>query len=154
MIMPERRSFLGRKLSLVLECSILQSGDTPHILKCNHARYSVETLDKMTEGEWDNLATIHRRTYGAGKVSPPRTIVELDKVIVKQPIDKGGCWRCGKPFDNSHPKPTKEGDTQTEILCIHWCSRCNQVGSSALFRQASAYWDGSIRPPWQNSELG
>ena len=161
MVTPERASQLGHDLSLLLDCTIIMLGDTPHIIKCKHTRYSVETLDKMTEDEWNRLGEIHREVYGTGKLPKPKIVVELDRVFTiapgldeqKKRVEEGRCLRCGKSFDTPYPEPTSKGGGNYEIMSVACCARCNQIATSALFRDRSAYWDGSIRPPWQQSSL-
>ena len=83
MVTPERAQQLGHDLSLLLDCPVGMLGDTPHILKCKHARYSIEKLDNMSKEEWEDLGKIHRETYETGMLP------ESDKVLTIAPRREG-----------------------------------------------------------------
>lgn len=48
------------------------------------------------------------------------------------------CRRCGREFTNPTPE-VKEPGGRTEIACVGWCSDCNALTMSVLFREISAY---------------
>jgi len=49
------------------------------------------------------------------------------------------CLRCGEEFTDPIPKVTNPEGEITDIATNDWCSNCNAILSSVLFRERSAY---------------
>jgi len=48
------------------------------------------------------------------------------------------CFRCGRGFTNPVPEVTDPTGNR-EIACKDWCSDCNCLVMSVIFREISAY---------------
>jgi len=56
------------------------------------------------------------------------------------------CRRCGREFTNPVPEVTDPSGNK-EIACVEWCSDCNALAMSILFRWSSAYCMKHLRDP-------
>lgn len=72
--------------------------------------------------------------------------------VIERTKTPGICLRCGRPFDNPVPDVTyPEGNP--EIACSEWCSDCNTLAMSVVFRESSSYRRKPLRDPVKGGKL-
>lgn len=58
------------------------------------------------------------------------------------------CLRCGRKYENPVPETANSEGTVREIATVEWCSDCNRLAMSVVFRDRSAYYKkGNLYDP-------